>query len=54
MSGKGKMNRRKFLRMSAAGAATAGVSAFILNAGNIFNPESNTLNAKKEFLRCGT
>jgi len=54
MKSEGKMNRRKFLKMSAAGAATAGVSAFILNTGNIFNPENNTLNAKKEFLRCGT
>ena len=54
MSGEGNINRRKFLKMSIAGAATASVSALILNTGNIFNPESNILNAKKEFSRCGT
>lgn len=61
MKDKGKMNRRKFLKLSAAGAATASAAALMLNSGKLFNA-TNTLennsktipqDAKKIFLKCG-
>ena len=61
MKNKGKMNRRKFLKLSAAGAATASAAALMLNSGKLFNT-TNTLennsqtipqDAKKVFSKCG-
>ncbi len=62
MKDKGKMNRRKFLKLTAAGAAAAGASALILNSGKLFtttnvleNSSIMILNdAKKVFSEKGT
>ena len=64
---KRKMNRRKFIKLSAAGvaatgAATAGAAALLMNSGRLFNAmnalednsETITQDAKKIFLKCGT
>lgn len=56
------MNRRKFLKLSAAGAVTASAAAFMLNSGGLFNSMSSLENnsitipqdAKKVFTKCGT
>ncbi len=57
-----RMNRRKFLKFSAAGAATAGAAALMLNSGKLFNITKDLKNtaqtipqdAKKVFSKCGT
>jgi len=59
---KGKMNRRKFIKYSAAGAVTASTAALLLNSGrlfsakNVFVNSAQTIpqNAKRLFSECGT
>ena len=46
------MNRRKFLKMSAMGAATAGAAAFLLNSGRLFSAAA-PLGTKELFAKCG-
>ena len=56
------MNRLKFLKLSAAGAASASVAALLLNSGRLFNKthilgnnaQSVPQDAKKVFSKCGT
>lgn len=62
MKNKKKINRRKFLKLSAAGAVVAGSAALLINSGSLFNVtealKSNSktisLDAKKLFLEKGT
>ncbi len=59
---KGKMNRRKFLKLTAAGVATTSVAALMINSDRLFtatnalknNSKTITQDAKKIFLKCGT
>jgi hypothetical protein len=59
---KEKMSRRKFLKLSAAGAATTGAAALIVNSDWLFtatntlenNLKTIPIDAKKTFLKCGT
>ena len=59
---KGKMNRRKFLKLTAAGASATGAAALMINSGRLFTAtnalENNSItipqDAKKIFLKCGT
>ncbi|MCJ7691672.1 MAG: C-GCAxxG-C-C family protein, partial [Clostridiaceae bacterium] len=44
---KGKMNRLKFLKLSAAGAAAAGVSALLINSGRLFTAMNTRENNSK-------
>lgn len=56
------MNRRKFIKVSAVGAAAAGAAAVMLNSGKLFNFSNPLKNpaqplpqdAKKVFSKCGT
>ncbi len=58
---KGKMNRRKFLKLTAAGAATTGAATLMINADRLLtatnalknNSTTITQDAKKIFLKCG-
>jgi hypothetical protein len=47
MENKKKMDRRKFLRMSAIGAATAGSAAVILNSAKLFTATNSMVSNKK-------
>ena len=57
-----KMNRRKFIKVSAVVAAAAGAAAVMLNTGKLFNISNSLKNpaqtipqdAKKVFSKCGT
>ncbi len=59
---KRKMNRRKFLKLTATGAAATGAAVIMINSGRLFtttNALENNLktipkDAKKIFLKCGT
>ena len=56
------MNRRKFIKWSAAGATAAGAAAVLINSGRLFsamnasknNSKTNPIEAKKVFSKCGT
>ena len=49
------INRRKFLKMSAAGAGTACAAALLLNSGKLLNTTDGKIpqDAKREFAKCG-
>jgi len=57
----GKMNRRKFLKLTAAGAATTGVAALMINSDRLFttttafenNSKTIPRDVKKTFAKCG-
>lgn len=59
---KRKMDRRKFLKMSAFGAVAAGSAAIIMNSGKLFNAANSGVSnskmilsdTKKIFWKCGT
>lgn len=54
---KRKINRRKFLKLSAAGAAAAGLATFVSNYDSMFsatNVIKNNTNAKRIFMKHGT
>jgi len=55
MTNEKKINRRKFLKMSAAGAGTACAAALFLNSGRLFNTTDGKIlqDAKKTFAKCG-
>ncbi len=57
MKNKEKMDRRKFLKLSATGAATACTAALLINSGRLFSVENDSitvpLDAKKTFSECG-
>ena len=48
---KEKMNRRKFLKITAAGAAAAGTVAFMLNSGRLFTTTNALESNSKTFLQ---
>ena len=62
MKNKEKINRRKFLKLSATGAATACTAALLINSGKLFtatnalenNSQTIPQDAKKVFSKCGT
>lgn len=47
-----KMNRRKFLKLTATGLATTGAAALMVHSDRLFNA-SNAQDVKKIFLKCG-
>ena len=59
---KKKMNRRKFLKLTVAGAATTSTAALMINSGRLFTAKNALGNnfitisqdAKKVFIKCGT
>jgi hypothetical protein len=62
MAIKGKIDRRKFIKMSALGAVAAGSAAIIMNSGKLFTAANSGVNGsemiladtKKIFWKCGT